>query len=279
MDTANPVMDAAQSSGDVPKKKKRNKSFRKELRKLGLPVPPLPPRGRDPALPPKAKRKRSYRRPSRHRANKAKRLKAAEKAQTEGFAESVPQPYGADAKSDGEGSKQTSTDKDSEEDCVDECDGWETDENDAEEEYTHQGESLTDDAKEIQAVDHQVQFQQIQVDEHQIQAEEHQIQEPQVQQYEEEDSEEEYLPYGRYDDPYPSYELQESYNHDYQPGEERPTRIPWHTSFRDCYAQRDQERRAREEATPTTDWNPADPLGLFDELEGPLDWSSQGLFD
>ena len=26
-------------------------------------------------------------------------------------------------------------------------------------------------------------------------------------------------------------------------------------------------------------WDPVDPLGLFDELEGPLDWPSEGLFD
>ncbi|KAJ6149084.1 hypothetical protein N7471_000283 [Penicillium samsonianum] len=26
-------------------------------------------------------------------------------------------------------------------------------------------------------------------------------------------------------------------------------------------------------------WDPLDPLGLFDELEGPLDWPSKGLFD
>ncbi|KAJ5823551.1 hypothetical protein N7447_005891 [Penicillium robsamsonii] len=25
-------------------------------------------------------------------------------------------------------------------------------------------------------------------------------------------------------------------------------------------------------------WDPVDPLGLFDELEGPLDWPSEGLF-
>ncbi|CRL21390.1 unnamed protein product [Penicillium camemberti] len=25
--------------------------------------------------------------------------------------------------------------------------------------------------------------------------------------------------------------------------------------------------------------DPVDPLGLFDELEGPLDWPSEGLFD
>ncbi|KAJ5362085.1 hypothetical protein N7541_002929 [Penicillium brevicompactum] len=180
-------------------------------------------------------------------------------------------------------------DEDSGDDSDEDCDGWETDEDDSEEERTHQGEPLADDAKEIQVQEHQfqetlveerqaeeLQLQELQLQEHPLQ--EIQVEEHQVQQYEEEDSEE-YLPYGRYDDPYPSYELQESYNHDYQPGEERPTRIPWHTSFRDYYAQRDQERRAREEATPTTDWNPADPLGLFDELEGPLDWSSQGLFD
>ncbi|KAJ5203369.1 hypothetical protein N7449_005448 [Penicillium cf. viridicatum] len=26
-------------------------------------------------------------------------------------------------------------------------------------------------------------------------------------------------------------------------------------------------------------WDPVDPLGLFDELEEPLDWPSEGLFD
>lgn len=211
------------------------------------------------------------------------------KTQIQGSAESVSLLHETDAKSDDKESDDC-VDEDSEDDSIEDCDGWETDEDASEEERTHQGEPLADDAKEIQVQEHQfqetlveerqaeeLQLQELQLKEHPLQ--EIQVEEHQVQQYEEEESEEEYLPYGRYDDPYPSYELQESYNHDYQPGEEHPTRIPWHTSFRDYYAQRDQERRAREEATTTPDWSPADPLGLFDELEGPLDWSSQGIFD
>ncbi|KAJ5597445.1 hypothetical protein N7537_007529 [Penicillium hordei] len=36
---------------------------------------------------------------------------------------------------------------------------------------------------------------------------------------------------------------------------------------------------AEETDADTVVWDRVDPLGLFDELEGPLDWLSEGLFD
>ncbi|KAJ5700614.1 hypothetical protein N7536_003627 [Penicillium majusculum] len=62
------------SPGETPNKKKRNPSFRRALRKQGIDVPPVVPRTRDPALPPK--RKRSYRKPGRKRAIKRKKTEA-----------------------------------------------------------------------------------------------------------------------------------------------------------------------------------------------------------
>ncbi|CAI7629980.1 unnamed protein product [Penicillium discolor] len=67
-------MQGPPSPGETPNKKKRNPSFRRALRKQGMDVPPVVPRTRDPALPPK--RKRSYRKPARQRANKRKQTEA-----------------------------------------------------------------------------------------------------------------------------------------------------------------------------------------------------------
>ncbi|KAJ5374656.1 hypothetical protein N7517_006662 [Penicillium concentricum] len=74
-------MEQPRSPGEAPSKAKRKPSLRRYLRKQGIEVPPVVPRTRDSALPPK--RKRSYRRPNRRRANKKKKLAAGGAAATD----------------------------------------------------------------------------------------------------------------------------------------------------------------------------------------------------
>ncbi|OQE15838.1 hypothetical protein PENFLA_c030G08891 [Penicillium flavigenum] len=69
-------MEEPPSPHETPAKKKRNPSFRRTLREQGIDVPPITQRQRDPALPPK--RKRKYCHPGRHRANKRKKEAAGE---------------------------------------------------------------------------------------------------------------------------------------------------------------------------------------------------------
>lgn len=38
-------------------------------------------------------------------------------------------------------------------------------------------------------------------------------------------------------------------------------------------------QQGRPQVEDNVEWDPIDPLGLFDELEGPLDWPSEGLWD
>ncbi|KAJ5779708.1 hypothetical protein N7457_007428 [Penicillium paradoxum] len=64
-------------------KKKKKASFRRKLREAGIEVPPVVPRQRDSALPPKVKRKRAYSRAGRKRANKRKKAAAASEETTE----------------------------------------------------------------------------------------------------------------------------------------------------------------------------------------------------
>lgn len=38
-------------------------------------------------------------------------------------------------------------------------------------------------------------------------------------------------------------------------------------------------QQGRPQVEEKVEWDPVDPLGLFDEMEGPLDWPSEGLWD